>query len=80
MESKVLGIPLQAREFANELRASAKTSKTPTVWEGFMGSGQNVNSADTAAVSEAYAKILTIFIPLLVDEVKVLDILSPGTC
>ena len=43
-------------------------------------SGQNVNSADTAAVSEAYAKILTIFIPLLVDEVKVLDILSPGTC
>ncbi|KAH1252403.1 Exocyst complex component SEC3A [Glycine max] len=58
----------EAREFANELRASAKTSKTPTVWEGFMGSGQNVNSADTAAVSEAYAKILTIFIPLLVDE------------
>ncbi|KAL9318450.1 hypothetical protein ACSQ67_014967 [Phaseolus vulgaris] len=34
----------------------------------FTGSGQNVNPADTATVSEAYAKMLTIFIPLLVDE------------
>jgi len=53
-----------------------KTSKTPSVWlEAFTGSGQNVNPADTATVSEAYAKMLTIFIPLLVDEVKVLSIL-----
>jgi len=52
-----------------------KTSKTPSVWfEVFTGSGQNVNPADTATVSEAYAKMLTIFIPLLVDEVKVLSI------
>jgi len=53
-----------------------KTSKTPSVWlEVFTGSGQNVNPADTATVSEAYAKMLTIFIPLLVDEVKFLSIL-----
>ncbi|KAK7401116.1 hypothetical protein VNO78_12431 [Psophocarpus tetragonolobus] len=60
----------EAREFANELRASAKTTtKTPTVWlEVFTGSGQNVNSADAVAVSESYAKMLTIFIPLFVDE------------
>ncbi|XP_047152881.1 exocyst complex component SEC3A-like [Vigna umbellata] len=59
----------EAREFANELRAGVKTSKTPSVWlEVFTGSGQNVNPADTATVSEAYAKMLTIFIPLLVDE------------
>lgn len=59
----------EAREFANELRASTKASRNPTVWlEGSTGSNQNVNSADTSTVSEAYAKMLTIFIPLLVDE------------
>ncbi|XP_028779096.1 exocyst complex component SEC3A [Neltuma alba] len=59
----------EAREFANELRASTKASRNPTVWlEGSTGSGQNVNAADTSTVSEAYAKMLTIFIPLLVDE------------
>ncbi|KAJ7966691.1 exocyst complex component sec3A [Quillaja saponaria] len=59
----------EAREFANELRASTKASRNPTVWlEGSMGSGQNVNAADTSTVSEAYSKMLTIFIPLLVDE------------
>ncbi|XP_027901789.1 exocyst complex component SEC3A-like isoform X2 [Vigna unguiculata] len=59
----------EAREFANELRAGVKTSKTPSVWlDVFTGSGQNVNAADTATVSDAYAKMLTIFIPLLVDE------------
>lgn len=64
---------LQAREFANELRASTKASRNPTVWlEGSTGSGQNVNAADTSTVSEAYAKMLTIFIPLLVDEVRIL--------
>lgn len=61
---------LQAREFANELRASTKASRNPTVWlEGSTGSSQSVNNADTSNVSEAYAKMLTIFIPLLVDEV-----------
>lgn len=63
--------PLQAREFANELRASTKASRNPTVWlEGSTGSNQSVNNADTSTVSEAYAKMLTIFIPLLVDEVS----------
>ncbi|XP_022133572.1 exocyst complex component SEC3A [Momordica charantia] len=59
----------EAREFANELRASTKASRNPTVWlEASSGSGQNVNAADTSTVSEAYGKMLTIFIPLLVDE------------
>ncbi|CAK9171754.1 unnamed protein product [Ilex paraguariensis] len=59
----------EAREFANELRASTKASRNPTVWlEGSTGSSQSVNNADTSTVSEAYAKMLTIFIPLLVDE------------
>ncbi|XAR61815.1 hypothetical protein NMG60_11016338 [Bertholletia excelsa] len=59
----------EAREFANELRASTKASRNPTVWlEGSTGSSQSANTADTSTVSEAYAKMLTIFIPLLVDE------------
>ncbi|KAK6939530.1 Exocyst complex component Sec3, PIP2-binding N-terminal domain [Dillenia turbinata] len=59
----------EAREFANELRASTKASRNPTVWlEASTGSNQNVNVADTSSVSDAYAKMLTIFIPLLVDE------------
>ncbi|OIW20288.1 hypothetical protein TanjilG_08248 [Lupinus angustifolius] len=59
----------EAREFANELRASTKASRNPTVWlEGSTGSGQNANATDTSTVSDAYAKMLTIFIPLLVDE------------
>ncbi|XP_015082405.1 exocyst complex component SEC3A-like isoform X3 [Solanum pennellii] len=60
---------LKAREFANELRSSTKASKNPIVWfEGLTGLNQSVNNADTSAASEAYAKMLTIFIPLLVDE------------
>ncbi|CAN0922129.1 Exocyst complex component SEC3A [Linum grandiflorum] len=59
----------EAREFANELRASTKASRNPTVWlEASTGSNQNAQTSDTSAVSEAYAKMLTIFIPLLVDE------------
>ncbi|ERN17644.1 hypothetical protein AMTR_s00059p00178020 [Amborella trichopoda] len=59
----------EAREFANELRASTKASRNPTVWlEGSVGSNQTANNADTSTVSEAYSKMLTIFIPLLVDE------------
>ncbi|CAI0558742.1 unnamed protein product [Linum tenue] len=58
----------EAREFANELRASTKASRNPTVWlEATTGSNQNTQT-DTSAVSDAYAKMLTIFIPLLVDE------------
>ncbi|KAJ8431356.1 hypothetical protein Cgig2_002079 [Carnegiea gigantea] len=59
----------EVREFANELRASIKAAppRNPTVWTD-AGAGQNVSSADTSAVSEAYAKTLTVFIPLLVDE------------
>ena len=61
---------IQAREFANELRASTKAPKNPAVWlEGSNGSGHNGSSADTSTVSDAYSKMLTIFIPLLVDEV-----------
>lgn len=60
---------MQAREFASELRASTKASRNPTVWlEASAGPGQTAN-ADTSNVSEAYSKMLTIFIPLLVDEV-----------
>ncbi|XP_038704911.1 exocyst complex component SEC3A-like isoform X2 [Tripterygium wilfordii] len=59
----------EAREFANELRASTKASRNPTVWlEASAGSGQSASTADTSSVSDAYAKMLTIFIPLLVDE------------
>ncbi|KAJ4701857.1 exocyst complex component sec3A [Melia azedarach] len=58
----------EAREFANELRASTKASRNPSVWlEGSSGSSHGSN-ADTSSVSDAYAKMLTIFIPLLVDE------------
>ncbi|KAK4434477.1 Exocyst complex component SEC3A [Sesamum alatum] len=59
----------EAREFANELRASTKASRNPTVWlDGSTGSNQSASSADTSTVSEAYEKMLTIYIPLLVDE------------
>ncbi|CAN4084803.1 unnamed protein product [Withania somnifera] len=59
----------EAREFANELRSSTKASKNPIIWfEGLTGLNQSVNNADTSAASEAYAKMLRIFIPLLVDE------------
>ncbi|KAJ8645555.1 hypothetical protein MRB53_007303 [Persea americana] len=59
----------EAREFANELRASTKASRNPTVWlEASATSNQSVNNTDTSTVSEAYSKMLTIFIPLLVDE------------
>ncbi|KAK1389369.1 exocyst complex component SEC3A [Heracleum sosnowskyi] len=59
----------EAREFSNELRASTKVSRHPTVWlEGFTGSGHSGKDVDTSNVSEAYNKMLTIFIPLLVDE------------
>ncbi|KAL2938382.1 Exocyst complex component SEC3A, partial [Bienertia sinuspersici] len=58
-----------AREFANELRASTKALRNPTVWlDASAGADQAVSNADTSAVSDAYAKMLTVFVPLLVDE------------
>ncbi|CAN0837682.1 Exocyst complex component SEC3A [Linum grandiflorum] len=59
----------EAREFANELRASTKASRNPIVWlDASTGSNQNAQASDTSGVSEAYAKMLTVFIPILVDE------------
>ncbi|KAK8957942.1 Exocyst complex component SEC3A [Platanthera zijinensis] len=79
----------EAREFANELRASTKASRNPAVWlEASTVPAQSPNNADTSTVSEAYAKMLTIFIPLLVDESSffahfmcfdVPALVSPGT-
>ncbi|PKA48344.1 Exocyst complex component SEC3A [Apostasia shenzhenica] len=60
----------EAREFANELRASTKTARNPAAWleASSTSSSQTTNNGDTSTVSEAYSKMLTIFIPLLVDE------------
>ncbi|XP_076939859.1 exocyst complex component SEC3A-like isoform X2 [Bidens hawaiensis] len=56
----------EAHEFANELRAGTKAPKVQSVWfEGSSAPNINVN---TSMVSEAYSKMLGIFIPLLVDE------------
>ncbi|XP_038983629.1 exocyst complex component SEC3A-like isoform X2 [Phoenix dactylifera] len=58
----------EVREFANELRASTKASRNPNLWlEGPTASSQTANNADTST-SEAYSKMLTVFIPLFVDE------------
>lgn len=61
----------EAREFGNELRASTKVTRNSNsggAWlEGTTG-GQAGGSIDTSTVSDAYAKMLRIFIPLLVDE------------
>lgn len=57
----------QAREFANELRASTKAPKPPPSWLDNVVSNQS--AMDTSCLSDAYAKMLTVFIPLLVDEV-----------
>ncbi|GAB4858239.1 Exocyst complex component S3A [Ancistrocladus abbreviatus] len=58
----------EAREYANELRAMTKASRVPTVWFEGSAAPPNLNSTDTVAVSDAYAKMLTVFVPLLVDE------------
>ncbi|CAM6085191.1 unnamed protein product [Calypogeia fissa] len=58
----------EAREFANELRAQTKVSRVQGAWlEGSSGSSIGSGS-DTSNVSDAYAKMLRIFIPVLVDE------------
>lgn len=61
----------EAREFANELRASTKVSRSTGAWldSSQAGAAQGgAGGADTSTVSDAYAKMLRIFIPLLVDE------------
>ena len=58
----------QAREFGNELRASTKVNRNLNPGGAWL-EGQGAGSMDTSTVSEAYAKMLRIFIPLLVDEV-----------
>ena len=60
---------LQAREYSNELRNSSKASKSSTPsFEGPAGANQPAGIADSPA--EAYSKMITAFIPLLVDEVS----------
>ncbi|XP_076945522.1 exocyst complex component SEC3A-like [Bidens hawaiensis] len=56
----------ETREFANELRAGTKAPKVHTVWfEGATAPNQNV---DTSLVSEAFTKMLEVFVPHLVEE------------
>ncbi|KAK3118552.1 hypothetical protein QOZ80_9BG0701350 [Eleusine coracana subsp. coracana] len=57
----------EAREFSNELRASSKASKSSTpLFEGPPGANQPATITDSSA--DAYAKMITTFIPLFVDE------------
>ncbi|XP_062182582.1 exocyst complex component SEC3A-like isoform X3 [Phragmites australis] len=57
----------EAREFSNELRASSKASKSSTpLFEGPAGANQPASITDSSA--DAYSKMITVFIPLLVDE------------
>ncbi|GMH18402.1 hypothetical protein Nepgr_020243 [Nepenthes gracilis] len=59
----------EAREFANELRASTKSSRSPTIWfEPSAATVHSICSRDTTAISDTYAKMLTAFVPFLVDE------------
>ncbi|CAH9144792.1 unnamed protein product [Cuscuta epithymum] len=59
----------EAREFSNELRANTKAPKAAIIClDGSAGYNQNLCNVDTSAVSEAYSKMLTIFVPLMVDE------------
>ncbi|KAI3884617.1 hypothetical protein MKW92_014367 [Papaver armeniacum] len=50
------------------LRKAYCTSKNSTVWLEASSGSSSANNADTSTVSDAYSKMLTIFIPLLVDE------------
>ncbi|KAG6545685.1 hypothetical protein Mapa_012870 [Marchantia paleacea] len=78
----------EAREFANELRASTKVTRSSGAWSLEGSGGSSLGSGtDTSNVSEAYAKMLRIFIPLLVDEssffasfmcFEVLPLVPPG--
>jgi len=56
-----------SREFSNELRNSSKASKSSTpLFEGPAGANQPASITDSPA--DAYSKMITVFIPLLVDE------------
>lgn len=59
----------QAREFASELRGSMKVTQTTAAWLDKQDSGLDQQPPTRSIVSEAYAKMLRIFVPLLVDEV-----------
>uniref|UniRef100_A0A0E0MEN6 Exocyst complex component Sec3 PIP2-binding N-terminal domain-containing protein n=1 Tax=Oryza punctata TaxID=4537 RepID=A0A0E0MEN6_ORYPU len=57
----------EAREFSSELRAGSKASKSSTpLFEGPASANQSISITDTSA--DAYCKMITVFIPLLVDE------------
>ncbi|KAJ1265696.1 hypothetical protein BS78_08G095500 [Paspalum vaginatum] len=57
----------ESREFSNELRNSSKASKSSTpLFEGPAGANQPTSITESPA--DAYSKMITIFIPLLVDE------------
>ncbi|CAN6362829.1 unnamed protein product [Urochloa humidicola] len=57
----------ESREFSNELRNSSKASKSSTpLFEGPAGANQPASITDSPA--DAYSKMITVFIPLLVDE------------
>ncbi|PWA84268.1 exocyst complex component Sec3 [Artemisia annua] len=56
----------ETREFANELRAGTKPPKVQSVW--FEGASAPNPNVDTSMISEAYSKMLAVFVPLLVDE------------
>jgi len=58
----------EAREFASELRGSIKVTQTTAAWLDEQDSGLDQQPPTSSIVSEAYAKMLRIFVPLLVDE------------
>ncbi|PWZ27301.1 hypothetical protein Zm00014a_026993 [Zea mays] len=57
----------ESRDFSNELRNSSKASKSSTpLFEGPAGANQPASITDSPA--DAYSKMITVFVPLLVDE------------
>ncbi|THG16892.1 hypothetical protein TEA_025615 [Camellia sinensis var. sinensis] len=59
----------QAREFVNELQASTKASRNPTMWpEASTGASLSANNADTSTVSESsfFAHFMCFEVPALV--------------
>ncbi|KAL8142728.1 hypothetical protein V2J09_015760 [Rumex salicifolius] len=61
----------EAREFANELRTSSQVTRNPiSNFDASAGSSQSKRNTDTSAVSNAYTKMLTNFIPHLEQEIS----------
>ncbi|XP_078170955.1 exocyst complex component SEC3A-like [Carex rostrata] len=58
----------EANCFANELRATVKVARNNGVPLEGPFTGQTGSYADSKPISEAYAKIINVFIPLLIDE------------